>query len=121
MEEKPAADGFGIDGLRQATEGDATFLQFRYEGDQMRETPPKPVELPDDESVAALYKAVRLIERRSAWPRAGGVIREDPFAASAIERIKLERRVLLVRRNPHIPIIMHYRTPTCFHTQSSRT
>src|SRR5919106_111661 len=107
---EPAAGACRVDLLLQRAEPDARLAQARNHLDQVGKGPAQPVQLPDDQDVAFLYRRERAAESRAADRRARyAVILEDVLAAGRLEGLPLQVEILFVRRDAGVPNLNGFR------------
>ncbi len=103
MEHEPATGRGGVDRLLQRSEPDTSLPQCLQLVDQMPDRSPEPVEPPHDESVAWSELIEQLGELRPVLERSGHCVDPHPVAAGSVQRVELQRRVLIGRRHPRVP------------------
>ncbi len=103
VEHEPATGRGGVDGLLQGPEPDAALGESVQLIDEVPDGPTEPVESPDDESVAGAELVEELVELGPVLERPGHGVDEHAVAASGVERVDLQRRVLVCGGHARIP------------------
>lgn len=90
VEHESAAGARGVDVLGERPEPDAAFGERADDLEQVRQRSSEAVQAPDVQRVAGAEKVERGGELGPVGLLARGVLREDPRAADAVQRIELE-------------------------------
>jgi hypothetical protein len=90
VEEEPARRRLGVDPVRQAPEMDVAGFEGIDQIHEPFDAPPEPIQLPDDQRVAATQVRKRIIETGASQPSAAGLIREDAITAGLLKGIELQ-------------------------------
>lgn len=99
MEEEPACSCACIDSVGQAGEVDLPRTKLRREVHQLPNGPAQTIQLPDNQRVAGAQKRQRVCQTRPITAPATGMIRENPLATGARQRIDLEIQALVGGRD----------------------
>ena len=81
MKEEPAGWCPSFDGIGEALELDALFVQLAYQIDQVLDTAAKAIQFPDDKRVAVTQHFERFVESGPLGATAADLVVEDPLAA----------------------------------------
>jgi len=103
VEHEPAAGRGGVDGLLQRPEPDAALGESMELVDEVPDGAAEPVEAPDDEGVAGAELVEELVEFGSVLQGPGHGVDEHAVAACCVERIDLQRRVLVGSGHACVP------------------
>ena len=90
-----AGGGGGVDRLAQGVERDPSLFELGDDVDQMAQAATQAVEPPDHEGVASAQVIQAVLELRALADRARPDVAEDASAAGLLERVELQRGVLL--------------------------
>ena len=99
MEEEATSWSARVDGISQAHEMDALFLEVAHKVHELLDAPAKPVELPDDEGVALPEDVERLLESRAVSDLPAHYVVEDLVASGACQRFVLNVETLVLGRD----------------------
>lgn len=61
------------------------------------DTPPQPIQFPDDQCVASAQMRECIVEPWPGQPSAAGFVREDTIAVGLLERVELQGQILIIR------------------------
>lgn len=90
-----AGRGGGVDRLAQGLERDPSLFEPGDDVDQMAQAATQAVKPPDHEGVASAQVIQAVLELRALADRARPDVAEDASAAGLLERVELQRGVLL--------------------------
>ncbi len=102
MEEEAARRRGRVDPVRDAGEVNAVCFERSHELHQLANRASQTVELPHHESVAAAKVRLGSEQTRAIRSTAAGLVREEPFAAGALECVQLEVEPLVCARDAGI-------------------
>ena len=97
VKHQPAAGSRCVDGLGERAKSDAALFQVLDGLDELPHRAGEPVELPDDQGVAAAHEVKRGLELGPVALGAGCLLGEGLLAAASLEGVELERGVLILR------------------------
>jgi len=99
VKEEAAGSCASVDGVSQTPELNTLLLKLAYQIDQVLDTSPKPVQLPNDKRVSFAKALLSFRETRTFRSTAAGFVFEDLFAAGLLKCSDLKLKVLVLCRN----------------------
>lgn len=102
VEEEPPGGRGCVDTVGQASKFDAVLIQPGHKLDELTHRAPKAVELPYNQRIAGSKVRQGVGQSRTVEPTPAELVGENPNASGDLERVSLERQILLISRDSRI-------------------
>jgi hypothetical protein len=90
VEEEATGGCLGINPVGQASEMDIAFFETIDQIHEAFDTPPKPIQFPDDQCVAGAQVREGIVQTGPSQASPAGFVREDTIAAGLFEGVELQ-------------------------------